>query len=161
VGDEWHLRPVARSPSRGIGAIPETGGLYAFLRNGWGRLYGFLFGWAQLVIIRAASLGAISITFAEYFIRVLGYDPRIAPYTCIPIGSRQWQSWSMTFNILGVKWGALVTNLTTLAKYGGLMFIIILALTQGCRRQVDTSPRCRQSFSIAPFGLAWCRALGL
>ena len=53
-------------------AIPETGGLYAFLRDGWGRIYGFLFGWAQLVIIRAASLGAISITFAEYFIRVLG-----------------------------------------------------------------------------------------
>ena len=56
-------------------AIPETGGLYAFLRDGWGRLYGFLFGWAQLFIIRAASLGAISITFAEYLLRVLGHDP--------------------------------------------------------------------------------------
>src|SRR6516165_6600174 len=39
----------------------------------------FLFGWAELVVIRAASYGAISTTFAEYFFRVLGYDPSVAP----------------------------------------------------------------------------------
>jgi hypothetical protein len=32
-----------------------------------GRLPAFLFGWAELVLIRAASLGAISTTFSEYF----------------------------------------------------------------------------------------------
>ena len=40
----------------------------------------FLFGWAELVLIRAASLGAISTTFAEYFTRVLGHDPSVEPY---------------------------------------------------------------------------------
>ena len=138
-------------------AIPETGGLYAFLRDGWGRIYGFLFGWAQLVIIRAASLGAISITFAEYFIRVLGYDPRVAPYdmyahrlAAVAIVV------TATFNIVGVRWGALVTNLTTLAKYGGLMFIIILALTLGLPETGGhfTPAVPPGSFSIAPFGLA-------
>ena len=58
------------------GAYPQTGGMYVFIREGWGRLAAFLFGWAELVIIRAASLGAISTTFAEYLLRVLGYDPR-------------------------------------------------------------------------------------
>src|SRR5687767_16036041 len=62
------------------GAFPHTGGVYVYLREGWGRLVAFLFGWAELVLIRAAALGAISITFAEYFLRVLGYDPRVAPY---------------------------------------------------------------------------------
>src|ERR1700738_1997193 len=37
-------------------------------------------GWAELTLIRAASLGAISTTFAEYFLRVLGYDPSVEPY---------------------------------------------------------------------------------
>ena len=138
-------------------AIPETGGLYAFLRDGWGRLYGFLFGWSQLVIIRAASLGAISITFAEYFIRVLGFDPRVAPYDMY---SHRLAAVAIlvtaTFNIVGVKWGALVTNLTTLAKYGGLMFIIILALTLGLPETGGhfTPAVPPGSFSIAPFGLA-------
>src|SRR3972149_2692740 len=61
-------------------ALPQTGGLSVFLREGWGRLAGFLFGWGQFVMIRAASLGAISITFAEYFYRVLGVDPLVAAH---------------------------------------------------------------------------------
>src|SRR3982751_4587097 len=36
------------------GAFPETGGIYVFIRNAWGRLPAFLFGWAELAIIRAA-----------------------------------------------------------------------------------------------------------
>jgi amino acid transporter len=61
-------------------SFPKTGGIYVFLREGWGRLPAFLFGWAELVIIRAAAVGAIAITFAEYFLRVLGFNPLVAPY---------------------------------------------------------------------------------
>ena len=63
------------------GAHPKTGGVYVFIREAWGRLPAFLFGWSELVIIRAAALGGISTTFAEYFIRVTGNDPTIAPYS--------------------------------------------------------------------------------
>ena len=57
------------------GALPRTGGLYVFIREGWGR--------APRVPVRVggagdhprASLGAISTTFAEYFLRVLGLRP--------------------------------------------------------------------------------------
>jgi amino acid transporter len=45
-------------------ALPETGGIFVFLREGWGRLYAFLFGWSELVIIRASAIGAIATTFA-------------------------------------------------------------------------------------------------
>ena len=45
-------------------ALPATGGIYVFLREGWGRATAFVFGWGQLAMIRAASLGAISITCA-------------------------------------------------------------------------------------------------
>ena len=112
--------------------VPRTGGFYAFLREGWGKLPAFLFGWGQLTVVRAASLGAIAITFAEYFVRVVGYDPSVAPYD-------QYAKYiaafaiavTASFNIVGVKWGSAVINFTTLAKFGGLAFIVVLALAIG------------------------------
>src|SRR5580692_7506130 len=62
------------------GALPRTGGMYVFIRDGWGKLPAFLFGWTELVIIRAAALGAVATTFAEYTLRTLGYDPRMPPH---------------------------------------------------------------------------------
>src|SRR5690349_20397276 len=56
-------------------SMPETGGMYVYLREGWGRPYAFLFGWSQLVLIRAAALGGISSVFGEYFLRNIGSDP--------------------------------------------------------------------------------------
>jgi APA family basic amino acid/polyamine antiporter len=107
--------------------VPRTGGFYAFLREGWGKIPAFLFGWGQLTIVRA-----IAITFAEYFVRVIGFDPSVAPYdqyakyiAALAIAV------TATFNIIGVKWGATVINLTTIAKFGGLAFIVVLALAIG------------------------------
>ena len=71
----------ALSVSELSSAFPATGGLYAFTREGWGRLGAFLFGWGQLTILRASGLGALAITFAEYFLRLLGFDPSVEPYS--------------------------------------------------------------------------------
>ena len=139
------------------GAFPETGGAYIFIREGWGRLPAFLFGWSELVLIRAASLGAISTTFAEYLLRVLGHDPSVAPYSgyvhyvaALAIGL------TATFNYVGLKWGSLVQNLTTVAKYGGLLFIIVLAISLGLPKTGGhfTPAVPEGSFHIAAFGLA-------
>src|SRR5438045_4625188 len=43
------------------GAYPQTGGIYVFLRGGWGRLVAFLLGWSALVLIVTSALGAIAI----------------------------------------------------------------------------------------------------
>src|ERR687897_3942620 len=56
-------------------SLPQTGGWYVYLRESWGRLTGFLFGWAELVLIRASATGAIATVFSEYFMRSIGYDP--------------------------------------------------------------------------------------
>src|SRR5919201_1453201 len=76
---------IFRSPAsiadRLPGALPRTGGIYVFIREGWGRLPAFLFGWAELVVIRAAALGTVATTFAEYALRMRGYDPAVAPYS--------------------------------------------------------------------------------
>ncbi|MDH4351762.1 MAG: amino acid permease, partial [Gemmatimonadota bacterium] len=54
--------------------FPRTGGIYVYIREGFGPLPAFLFGWAEFVVIRPAAYGAIAITSAEYFWRLLGVD---------------------------------------------------------------------------------------
>src|SRR5467141_2078883 len=54
------------------GALPQTGGVFVYLREAFGRMPAFLFGWAELTIIRASALGAIATVFAEYLLRMLG-----------------------------------------------------------------------------------------
>ena len=139
------------------GAYPQTGGMYVFIREAWGRVTAFLFGWAELVIIRAASLGAISTTFAEYLLRVLGYDPGLAPYSdWVHYVAAVAIALTATFNYVGVSWSSLVLNLTTLAKYGGLLFIILLAFAIGLPQTGGhyTPAAPAGSFEIAAFGLA-------
>src|ERR687891_1425392 len=58
-------------------SLPHTGGWYVYLREGWGRLPGFLFGWSELVLIRASAVGAIATVFSEYLLRSIGIDPAV------------------------------------------------------------------------------------
>ena len=60
---------MARSPSLKRRVHIQEPGSLRLLKEAWGRLPAYLFGWAELVMIRAAALGAISTTFAEYLIR--------------------------------------------------------------------------------------------
>lgn len=139
------------------GAFPRTGGVYVFIRESWGRLPAFLFGWAELILIRAAALGAISTTFSEYFIRVLGYDPRVAPYSrYVHFVAAAAILLTAIFNYVGIKWGALVQNVTTLAKVGALLVIIVLALALGLPQTGGhyTPAVPPGSFTFASFGLA-------
>jgi amino acid transporter len=138
-------------------ALPQTGGIYVFLREAWGRLPAFLFGWAQLVVIRAASLGALAITFAEYTFRVAGVDP-LAPEHVMRV--RYVASGAIVLmgglNLVGVRWGALVSNVTTAAKYGALLFIVVLALALGLPHSGGhfTPVAPPGSFTVTAFGLA-------
>ncbi|MGH7679922.1 MAG: amino acid permease, partial [Gemmatimonadaceae bacterium] len=136
-----------------LGSIfPRTGGVYAYIKEGFGRLPAFLFGWAEITVIRAAAVGAIATTFADYFLRVTGMLPAedsryVAAVAIIIMGG---------VNILGVKWGTLTINITTLAKYGGLLFIILVALALGLPRTGGnfTPAAPAGSFSVSAFGLA-------
>ncbi|HEX6814916.1 MAG TPA: amino acid permease, partial [Gemmatimonadaceae bacterium] len=139
------------------GALPATGGIYVFLREAWGRLPAFLFGWAELAIIRAAALGAISTTFAEYLLRVLGHNPAVAPYDAyVHYIAAVAIAVTATFNYVGLRWGSLVQNLTTVAKYGGLLFIVLLALALGLPHTGGhfTPAFPSGSISVSAFGLA-------
>src|SRR5256714_8666462 len=56
---------------------PRSGGVFVYIRQGFGPLPAFLFGWSELVLIRASALGAIATPFAEDLLRSLGFDPTL------------------------------------------------------------------------------------
>ena len=139
------------------GAMPRTGGYFVYIREAWGRLPAFLYGWAEFSLIRAAALGGISLTFAQYALRALGYDPSIAPYDTYA----HWLAAAAlvlmaTINVVGLRWGALVQNVTTAAKYFGLLAIVALALALGLPQTGGhfTPAAPPGSFTVSAFGLA-------
>jgi amino acid transporter len=111
-------------------SLPHTGGWYVFLRESWGRLAGFLFGWSELVLIRASSAGALSTVFSEYFLRSLGYDitanERMVDY--VAAGAIVTAA---AINIRGVQVGAAFAAASTVAKFGALMLLVLATFLLG------------------------------
>ena len=140
------------------GALPHTGGVFVYLREGWGRLPAFLFGWSELTIIRASALGAVATVFAEYFLRLIGKESPAAVHY-VAAGAILLVA---VFNILGVKLGALVQNLTTGAKYGALVVLVLAAFLIGGNNPapVPAQPvEVRNDTTLVLFGLAFISLL--
>src|ERR1044071_1573416 len=113
-------------------SLPKAGGFYVFLREGWGRPAAFVFTWSELVLIRAAGLSGIATVFGEYFLRSFGYDPVLHPTAadgCTVAGIVV----ATIANVRGVQTGALMTGLTSAAKFAALAVIAIAALLIGTR----------------------------
>jgi amino acid transporter len=111
-------------------SLPQTGGWYVYLREGWGRLAGFLFGWSELVLIRASSAGAISTVFSEYLIRSLGFDPALNPAATDYVAAAAIIG-AAAINIRGVQVGAAFAGFSTIAKFGALTLLVLAVFLLG------------------------------
>jgi APA family basic amino acid/polyamine antiporter len=140
-------------------AMPLAGGEYVFLRESLGRLWGFLYGWATLLVIQTATIAAVAIAFANFagvllpwfsdsrWIWKLGtFGPHkmwfglLGPYTVglntqnfLAISSIIFLTW---INTRGLRTGAVVQNIFTAAKIaalGGLTLLGFAFATQAAR----------------------------
>jgi APA family basic amino acid/polyamine antiporter len=111
-------------------ALPQTGGWYVYLREGWGRLAGFLFGWSELVLIRASANGAISTVFSEYLLRSLGYDPAAYGAATDYLAAAAIITAAIV-NIRGVQLGALVAGASSAAKFSALALLVLASFVLG------------------------------
>ena len=111
-------------------AMPETGGFYAYLREGWGRPAGFVFGWSELVLIRASALGGIAVVFGEYLLRSLGIDP-VEHYLAARGLSAAAIAFAACANIVGANIGAAIVGVSTLAKFSALVLLVGASLALG------------------------------
>ncbi len=114
---------------------PRSGGIYVYVREAFGRLPAFLFGWAELLILRPAAYGAIAITSSEYAWRVIGRDHAEALVRAggVELSRAQVLAIAMivvvgAVNRRGVEFGAVVQNLSTVLKVGALLVLIALGL---------------------------------
>jgi APA family basic amino acid/polyamine antiporter len=149
------------------GAIPRTGGIYAIIRQGWGELPAFVFGWTELIVIRAAALGAVATTFAEYAIRLSGRNPVVPPYDAIVHYVAAVAIVALAaVNIRGLRASAFVLETTSIAKYGALLFVVIAALVVlpgrvdvhmplGTASATSTAPISPAAFGLALVAVLW------
>ena len=108
------------------GALPRSGGVFAYILEAFGPMPAFLFGWSELTVIRASALGAIATIFAEYLGRFILLTPMqvrwVAAAAVVAVG---------LLNYVGVNRAAILMNLSTVAKYGALAALVLLAFTVG------------------------------
>ena len=136
-------------------SLPRTGGWYLFLREAWGRPAGFLFGWAELVLIRASAVGAIATVCSEYLLRSIGVDPLARALTTdlLAVGVIVVAT---LVNIRGVHVGAAVAGVSTVAKFGALVLLVAAAflLGGGSGASAANFAATGASFDSGLFGLA-------
>src|SRR5436853_7751945 len=143
-------------------ALPETGGLYAYLREGWGRMAAFLFGWSELVLIRANALGGIAVVFGEYLLRSLSIDP-IEHYVMARSLSAAAIAFAAAANIRGANIGAFIVGIATWAKFMALAVLALSAFLIGGRHGATTAhlttgtggPLLLTSMGLALVSILW------
>lgn len=143
-------------------AYPYAGGLYVYIREAFGRQAAFLFGWAQLILIRPSSVGAVAVVFGEHALRLFGVQKEHPAFVgLVTVLSVAAILGVAAANIRGVKLGTGVQNLTTLAKTAGLLALVVLAFAVGLPKTGGHfSPAVPPgSFNLSLFGLALVSAL--
>jgi APA family basic amino acid/polyamine antiporter len=102
-------------------AYSEAGGLYVYLREAYGPLAGFLFGWTLFLVIDSGSIAALSSAFATkylpHFVDMTPLAGKGAAVLFILV--------LMAVNVLGVRRGALVQNVLTSLKFAALAGIVV------------------------------------
>ena len=144
--------------------FPKSGGIYVFIREAFGPGTAFLFGWAELVIIRPAALGAIAIVSGEYFWRLLGVDGSQS-LAGLPLSMAQATAALFIIivgfvNYRGAHRAAVVQNVSTALKVAALLALVLLGFalspTHELVRPANPSPLSPLSHlsPLSGFGLA-------
>lgn len=115
--------------------FPRSGGIYVFIKEGFGSLPAFLFGWAELLVIRPGAFGAISITASAYSLRLVGIDPATS-VAGLPLHAEQllaavYVAIVAAVNLRGIHRGAVLQNISTAFKVAALAALIVLGFVLG------------------------------
>jgi len=102
--------------------MPNVGGQYAYLRDAFHPLAGFLYGWVLLLVIQTGGMAAVTITFARYLLELTGWavsEKLIAVSTIFLL---------TLVNCLGVKAGSRMQSVLMLLKIGAIATLILAGL---------------------------------
>lgn len=102
---------------------PKAGGGYVYLRETWGPLAAFLYGWALLLVIATGAMAAVAVTFANYALALAGLPTGLT--VPVAIGAIVLLS---GVNWAGVRPGAVAQNILTVLKLAALAALIVAGL---------------------------------
>ncbi|MBK8191310.1 MAG: amino acid permease [Vampirovibrionales bacterium] len=117
------------------GAYPVAGGQYAFLREAWGRIPAFLYGWVFFWVLQTGTLAAVAVAFARYAGVLL---PAVNSAPIGPLGLSTEKLLSIAclvgltfYNTRGIQYGAALQNVFTVLKTLALLGLIACGLMAG------------------------------
>jgi APA family basic amino acid/polyamine antiporter len=99
---------------------PAPGGVYVYLRDAFGPLPGFLYGWTSFFAIASGSIAALATAFSTYLAPLLSLDPLAARVAAVLFIAA-----TALLNVRGTRRSASVQNWMTLAK---LVAIVVMSL---------------------------------
>jgi APA family basic amino acid/polyamine antiporter len=124
-----------------LGAMyPRAGGLYHYVREAYGPLCGFLYGWTAFLVIMSGGIAALGVAFGEYLGSFLPFFSTGNVLLSLPVGSWTWTLSGgqvaavlaivilTAVNHLGLKEGAWVQNTLTVLKIGSIVVFVALGL---------------------------------
>ncbi len=116
-------------------AMPRAGGQYVFLREAFGPLFGFLYGWTFFLVIQTGTIAAVSVAFAKFLGIFVPWISAARILLPLPLGlslSSQQLAAIVVIALLtwvncrGLREGATVQNIFTVAKTGGLLILVAI-----------------------------------
>lgn len=116
-------------------AMPRAGGQYVYLRESFGPLYGFLFGWTFFLVIQTGTIAAVAVAFAKFagvFFPFIAAENKVLPFLSTQqiaaIAVIVFLTW---VNTRGIRTGAAVQNVFTFAKTAALLGLVVLGFLLG------------------------------
>ena len=137
-------------------ATPEAGGVYIYLRDAYGKLAAFLYGWAALLVIESGGIATLAVAFSIYsstFFPLTPLERRLVASAVIALLT--------LVNIAGVRRASVVQTFFTLAKLTGVAIIVGFALFAHHLTPVTVAPgnapthTSPSSFGVALIGVLW------
>ncbi len=105
---------------------PEAGGLYCFIRDGFGRIPAFLYGWSLFLVIASGTIAALSHAFTRYLAEIVPIPTAaIKPVAVLMIAI------VTAVNVWGTRKSSDLQNWTTLIKASAVVILSAVLLTLG------------------------------
>jgi APA family basic amino acid/polyamine antiporter len=135
--------------------LPNAGGPYVYLREAYGRLPAFLWGWTEFWVVRTGSLGALTSATVIYLNAAIKHVYPLSRFEqgAVAVGLILFLT---AVNWRSTRWGASFQNLMAVFKVGFLVAIIVLPFAMGAVRVENLGPIWPEDAS----GAYW-RAIGL
>jgi basic amino acid/polyamine antiporter, APA family len=106
--------------------IPKAGGLYIFIRDGFGSLPAFLYGWTLFFVISSGSIATLAVAFSSYFAQLIPLSPLIARLIAIAMIVVV-----TAVNVLGTRKSANLQDWTTIIKVAAIVLMSAVLLMRG------------------------------